>query len=67
MNKMVFPIMMVLALGLSCAGNQNGSMQLMEGARAPDFTAQDQGGSSVTLSELLARGPVVVSLLRGFS
>lgn len=36
------------------------------GAKAPDFTLNDQHGNAVTLSGLLASGPVVMSVFRGF-
>ena len=36
------------------------------GAKAPNFTLNDQNGSPVTLSALTARGPVVMSVFRGF-
>ena len=36
------------------------------GAQAPDFTLNDQNGNAVTLSALVARGPVVMSVFRGF-
>ncbi len=36
------------------------------GMRAPDFTLNDQHGNAVTLSALLASGPVVMSIFRGF-
>jgi hypothetical protein len=36
------------------------------GAQAPDFTLNDQSGSPVTLSTLTARGPVLMSVFRGF-
>jgi hypothetical protein len=36
------------------------------GATAPDFTLNDQNGHAVTLSALLASGPVVMSVFRGF-
>ena len=36
------------------------------GAMAPDFSLQDQNGQLVALSALLAAGPVVVSVFRGF-
>jgi hypothetical protein len=36
------------------------------GAKAPDFTLNDQNGQTVALSALLAAGPVVVSVFRGF-
>ena len=35
-------------------------------ARAPDFTLNDQNGGAVTLSALTARGPVLMSVFRGF-
>jgi hypothetical protein len=36
------------------------------GARAPDFTLNDQNGKAVTLSALLASGAVLMSVFRGF-
>lgn len=36
------------------------------GAKAPDFTLQDQSGDIIGLSELLTSGPVVMSIFRGF-
>ncbi|HEY1931208.1 MAG TPA: hypothetical protein VGG99_04285 [Acetobacteraceae bacterium] len=36
------------------------------GAKAPDFTLNDQNGAAVTLASLLAAGPVLVSVFRGF-
>lgn len=35
------------------------------GAKAPEFTLPDQNGRPVMLSELLARGPVVINFYRG--
>ena len=39
---------------------------LKPGTKAPDFTLNDQNGSSHTLSALLASGPVLISVFRGF-
>ena len=36
------------------------------GAKAPDFALNDQNGVPVHLAALLAKGPVVVSVFRGF-
>ena len=36
------------------------------GAKAPDFTLNDQNGTAVALSVLTACGPVVISVFRGF-
>ncbi|HEX4172704.1 MAG TPA: hypothetical protein VHY82_09515 [Acetobacteraceae bacterium] len=36
------------------------------GMRAPDFTLRDQRNEAVTLSALLASGPVLMSVFRGF-
>lgn len=36
------------------------------GTQAPDFTLNDQDGNPVTLSSLTARGPVLMSVFRGF-
>ena len=36
------------------------------GTKAPDFTLDDQNGNPVALSALTARGPVVMSVFRGF-
>jgi peroxiredoxin len=35
------------------------------GQAAPDFTLPDAFGKQVSLNELLARGPVVISFYRG--
>jgi hypothetical protein len=39
---------------------------IRRGATAPDFTLDDQDGHAATLSALLASGPVVMSVFRGF-
>ena len=36
------------------------------GATAPDFTLDDENGVPVHLAALLVKGPVVVSVFRGF-
>lgn len=36
------------------------------GTKAPDFALEDQNGNQVTLAGLLAAGPVVMSVFRGF-
>jgi thioredoxin-dependent peroxiredoxin len=38
-----------------------GSAALKVGDKAPDFTLSDTEGNPVTLSKLLARGPVIVA------
>ncbi len=38
-----------------------GSAALKTGDKAPDFTLPDTDGSPVTLSKLLARGPVILA------
>ena len=38
---------------------------LQEGAKAPDFVLPNVRGEMVTLSHLLARGPVVLAFYRG--
>ncbi|HLG78412.1 MAG TPA: AhpC/TSA family protein, partial [Ktedonobacteraceae bacterium] len=40
------------------------SQSLKEGEQAPDFTLPDAFGHSVTLSEFLKRGPVVLTFYR---
>jgi peroxiredoxin len=37
------------------------------GATAPDFEVTTHDGAALSLSGLVAEGPVVLSLLRGFS
>lgn len=39
---------------------------IKRGAKAPDFVLNDQNGQAVALSALLASGPVVLSVFRGF-
>jgi hypothetical protein len=36
------------------------------GAKAPDFALNDQNGTAVALAALLASGPVLMSVFRGF-
>lgn len=36
------------------------------GAKAPDFALTDQNGNAVALAALLASGPVLMSIFRGF-
>jgi peroxiredoxin Q/BCP len=38
-----------------------GSAALKVGDKAPDFTLQDHDGNPVTLSKLLASGPVILA------
>jgi peroxiredoxin len=37
------------------------------GTRAPDFALPDAAGATVTLHDVVARGPVVLVFLRGFA
>ena len=50
-------------LSLACSGIAGNALQA--GALAPDFTLPDARGGTVTLSQLLRRGPVVLSFYRG--
>jgi hypothetical protein len=47
---------------------QSGIMDgvIKPGSKAPDFMLNDQHGNAVTLSALLASGPVLMSVFRGF-
>lgn len=53
-------------IGAACAGPQNPDDFLAVGAPAPEFSATDQHGKAVTLSELRRDGPVVLTFLRSF-
>ena len=44
---------------------ESGAAGLRIGERAPDFTLPDQRGGTVTLSDRLSRGPVVLTFYRG--
>jgi peroxiredoxin len=48
---------------LAKSGIAKGALSI--GAKAPDFTLPDARGGTVTLSALLAKGPVVVTFYRG--
>jgi hypothetical protein len=48
---------------LVLAGIDRGAIR--EGAKAPDFELPDAAGEAVRLSDLRARGPVVLSFYRG--
>jgi len=43
-----------------------GRTRLTIGEKAPDFTAATWDGKTVTLSERVKRGPVVLVFIRGF-
>src|SRR5690242_18759249 len=57
-NQLLSPIQQVVLAGAS-------EQAIKEGEAAPDFTLPDAAGRSVTLSELLKQGPVVVTFYRG--
>ncbi len=48
---------------LAASGQADKSLQ--EGAKAPDFTLPNLRGEQVSLSGLLAKGPVVLAFYRG--
>lgn len=48
---------------LAATGQADKSLQ--EGAKAPDFTLPNVQGEQVSLSGLLAKGPVVLTFYRG--
>ena len=54
-----------IAINLHGGNLSANSGGLEKGEAAPDFTAIDQNGKSVTLSKKLAEGPVVVIFYRG--
>ena len=65
---------LILLLGMLAGFGQNASATnfqleatpgLYVGSQAPDFTAQTHEGETVTLSELTAKGPVVLIFYRG--
>ncbi len=66
MKKKAIGLILLLSITAGCAGNQHAKAQLKQGSNAPDFTADEQTGGTLTLSKLTAKGPVVLTLLRGF-
>jgi peroxiredoxin len=57
---------LLLGLVLAAAAAQAGSSTLKLGDKAPDFSLPNGDGKTVTLSEYLGRGPVVLVFYRGF-
>ncbi len=80
--KIILPAALTLALLGGCTFAQTGAPAAPEAAApeaaaprnatpkvgdtAPDFTLDDLQGAKVTLSEMSAKGPVVLVMLRGF-
>jgi peroxiredoxin len=62
--------LLTLALGLCLAtlvGAQDGAKKVAVGTQAPAFKFKDQSGKEINLSELTAKGPVLVRLTCGCS
>ena len=59
----VLEIMQRATADLKQSGILNRAVQA--GDRAPDFTLTDTGGETVTLKQLLGRGPLVLGFYRG--
>ncbi len=57
-QQLTSPVQQLIVSGAS-------EQALKEGEQVPDFTLSDAAGRSVTLSELLKQGPVVVTFYRG--
>ena len=66
--KRIPPDRLAIMLNATERLRQSGALDqvIKPGARAPDFTLNDQHGAGVTLSTLLAAGPVLMSVFRGF-
>jgi peroxiredoxin len=62
---MIMMLVMVLAAGAFAQMDDKNPAGLKVGDKAPDFTAMDQNGQSVTLNKLLMNGDVVVVFYRG--
>ena len=59
-------VVALLAVGIGVRAMRAGDKAPAVGTQAPDFTLNDQNGNAVTLSLLLAAGPVLMSVFRGF-
>jgi hypothetical protein len=66
--KRVPPELRAIMTGATAQLRESGILDrvIRQGAMAPDFTLDDQNGQPVQLAGLLARGPVVLSVFRGF-
>ena len=66
--KRIPPDRLAIMLNATERLRQSGALDrvIKPGAKAPDFTLNDQNGAAVTLSTLLAAGPVLMSVFRGF-
>ena len=67
MNRaMRFSLVAALFLFACCGGAQNKDSYLKKGSLAPDFTHKDQNGNTLKLSEIVKKGPVILTFLRSF-
>ncbi len=53
MGKTTIGLILLLVISINCAGNQHAKTQLKQGANAPDFTADDHAGGTLTLKKLV--------------
>lgn len=65
MRTLKLLILLIMTVSSTLAFSQSPNQGLRVGDKAPDFTLKNQSGNNVTLSELLKKGPVVVSWYRG--
>jgi hypothetical protein len=66
--KRIPPDRLAIMLDATERLRQSGALDrvIKPGAKAPEFTLNDQNGVAVTLSALLTAGPVLMSVFRGF-
>jgi hypothetical protein len=66
--KRIPPDRLAIMLDATERLRQSGALDrvIKPGAKAPEFTLNDQKGAAVTLSALLTAGPVLMSVFRGF-
>src|SRR5579864_4704879 len=70
MNRLLFAsVALALVVGVGTAGDpeKTPAKKVEVGAAAPDFKIKDSNGKEINLSELTAKGPVLVRLTCGCS
>lgn len=60
MSPLLMAVLLLIGLGVAVVGSAGPAAALEVGQKAPDFTLPGPGNKPVKLSDLTAKGPVVV-------
>jgi len=65
MKRLALLAVMGLVLAAACGGLETRAPSVPTGERAPAFELTDSAGDTVSLEQVIARGPAVVVFYRG--